>query len=272
MTISLCSYLNSDKVVSNKFCTCHNCFTFAACGKILMICWPVVELQQFELGSGGWFNIKKPSYQYRKSHCGDKTVVRSSYLHNRISYTGKMTSLYWIRAQHIVSEFDDSCSDSYFARSKLSGKSSWRTDLIPNPVQSYRVGYLGHGQSCFGGSWLQSPFVPSNRWLDLFTSSDTPPTINGLRNLGLRVGRGFSVFHLHWNLAQRSSTAGLCCAGYVFAHGEYDSMFKKMISYLPPMHKTHLVHFIGGQFWPSGIVVACVCLPVRVSVTNLSAR
>ena len=36
------------------------------------------------------------SYQYRKSHCGDKTVVRSSYLHNGISYTGKITSLYWI--------------------------------------------------------------------------------------------------------------------------------------------------------------------------------
>ena len=35
------------------------------------------------------------SYQYRKSHCGDKTVVRLSYLHNVISYTGKMTSLYW---------------------------------------------------------------------------------------------------------------------------------------------------------------------------------
>ena len=30
---------------------------------------------------------------------GDKTVVRSSYLHNGISYTGKMTSWYWIRAQ-----------------------------------------------------------------------------------------------------------------------------------------------------------------------------
>ena len=38
------------------------------------------------------------SYLYRKSHCGDKTVIRSSYLHNGISYTGKMTSLYWIRA------------------------------------------------------------------------------------------------------------------------------------------------------------------------------
>ena len=47
-------------------------------------------------GSGPWFNIKMSSYQYRKSHCGDKTVVRSSYLHNGISYTGKMVSLYWI--------------------------------------------------------------------------------------------------------------------------------------------------------------------------------
>ena len=45
---------------------------------------------------GVWFNIKISSYQYRKSHCGDKTVLRSSYLHTGISYTGKMTSLYWI--------------------------------------------------------------------------------------------------------------------------------------------------------------------------------
>ena len=47
---------------------------------------------------GGWFNIEMPSYQYRKSHCGDKTILRPSYLHNGISYTGKMTSLYWTRA------------------------------------------------------------------------------------------------------------------------------------------------------------------------------
>ena len=49
--------------------------------------------------SGGWLNMKIPSNQYRKSHCGDKTILRSSYLHNGISYTGKMISLYWIRAQ-----------------------------------------------------------------------------------------------------------------------------------------------------------------------------
>ena len=47
--------------------------------------------------SGPRFNIKMSSYQYRKTHCGDKTVVKSSYIHNGISYAGKM-SLYWIRA------------------------------------------------------------------------------------------------------------------------------------------------------------------------------
>ena len=47
---------------------------------------------------GPWFNINMPSCQYRKSHCWDKTIVRPSYFHNGISYTGKMTSLYWIRA------------------------------------------------------------------------------------------------------------------------------------------------------------------------------
>ena len=47
---------------------------------------------------GLWFNIKMSSSQYRKSHCGDKTVVRSSYLHNWISHIGKMSCLYWIGA------------------------------------------------------------------------------------------------------------------------------------------------------------------------------
>ena len=55
-------------------------------------------LQNFAI-PGPRFNIKMSSYQYRKSLGGDKTVVRSSYLHNGISYTGKMSSLYWIGAQ-----------------------------------------------------------------------------------------------------------------------------------------------------------------------------
>ena len=49
--------------------------------------------------AGPWFNVKMSSYQYRKSHCEDKTAVRSSYLHNGISYGGKMSSLYWTNPQ-----------------------------------------------------------------------------------------------------------------------------------------------------------------------------
>ena len=36
-----------------------------------------------------WFNVKMLPHQYRKSHCGDKMILWSSYLHNGISYTGK---------------------------------------------------------------------------------------------------------------------------------------------------------------------------------------
>ena len=56
------------------------------------------------LDPGPWYkdikNIKIWSYQYWKSHCGDKTILRPSYLHNGISYTVKAASLYcWIGAQ-----------------------------------------------------------------------------------------------------------------------------------------------------------------------------
>ena len=52
--------------------------------------------------AGPWFNIKMSFYQYRKSHCGDKTIARSFYLHNGIFYTGKMVSLYWISPQGLL--------------------------------------------------------------------------------------------------------------------------------------------------------------------------
>ena len=55
--------------------------------------------------AGPRFNKKMSSYQYRKSHCGDKTILRPSYLRNGISYTGKTTSLYWIGALVIEPPF-----------------------------------------------------------------------------------------------------------------------------------------------------------------------
>ena len=43
---------------------------------------------------------------YRKYHCGDKTVVKSSYLQSRNSYISKMTSLYWIFPKVITAHVD----------------------------------------------------------------------------------------------------------------------------------------------------------------------
>ena len=73
----------------------------------LQLFW--LSFKHWEL-QGPWFNIKMSSYQYRNSHCGDKTILRPSYLHNGISYTDKMTSLYWIRAQGSIcfSRYGDS--------------------------------------------------------------------------------------------------------------------------------------------------------------------
>ena len=50
------------------------------------------------------FNIKMQCYQYRKPHCGDKMVLWPSHFHNGISYTGKMASLFWLRACHLQSK------------------------------------------------------------------------------------------------------------------------------------------------------------------------
>ena len=63
--------------------------------------WPN-SLSTTQASPGPWFNIKL-FYRRRKSHCGDKTILRPSYLHNGISYTGKTASLYWIGAQATTS-------------------------------------------------------------------------------------------------------------------------------------------------------------------------
>ena len=65
------------------------------------VVWLSTEVNAYAWKPGDRINIKVSSYhQYRNFHCGDKTILRPSYLHNEISYTDKMTSLYWIRAQH----------------------------------------------------------------------------------------------------------------------------------------------------------------------------
>ena len=64
---------------------------------------------------GPRFNIKMTSYQSRKSHCGDETILRPSYLYNGISYTCKMTSLNWIRALNVFNFQLPMCMQVRFA-------------------------------------------------------------------------------------------------------------------------------------------------------------
>ena len=52
------------------------------------------------LSPGAPIQYKDDTSPVQEIHCGDKTILRPSYLHNEISYTGKRTSLYWIRAQN----------------------------------------------------------------------------------------------------------------------------------------------------------------------------
>ena len=65
----------------------QDCLIFIMGIPILKRCWNGLL--------GPKCNIKMSSYQYRKSHCRDKMIIRSSYLHNDIFYTGKMESSYW---------------------------------------------------------------------------------------------------------------------------------------------------------------------------------
>ena len=53
----------------------------------------------------GWLNIKMPSYEYRKSHCGDKMILQLSYLHNGVFHILARCYLYIepIEAQGAVS-------------------------------------------------------------------------------------------------------------------------------------------------------------------------
>ena len=82
--------------------------------------------------AGAWFNIEMSSYQYRKFHCGDKTILRSSYLHNGIPYTGKMTSLYGTAPGSL---FRQGNTESWFDETSGTGfpqllKNHWNSGLF----------------------------------------------------------------------------------------------------------------------------------------------
>ena len=82
---------------------------------------------------GPWFNIKMSSYQYRKSHCRDKTILRPSYLHNGICYTGKMSSLYWI--------------EDLISIRKMSLKNTFVKSILPYPREQRINFFITSSQS-----------------------------------------------------------------------------------------------------------------------------
>ena len=89
------------------------------------------------------------SYQYRKSHCGDKTVVRSSYLHNGISYTGKMSSLYWIGAlttSGARGRLNIKMSSYQYRKSHCGDKMVIRSSSPKRKCQDYHNGISGTGK------------------------------------------------------------------------------------------------------------------------------
>ena len=66
------------------------------CNINLKTAWNILD--HIVKSPGDRIDIKMKCDQYRKPHYGVKTILRPSYLHNWISCTSKMTSLYWIRA------------------------------------------------------------------------------------------------------------------------------------------------------------------------------
>ena len=97
-------YLHYTQAINNTvLVSLYACSDERACN--LSCLYPIkISLAEFMQTPwpGPWFNITMSSNQYRKSHCGYKTVIRSSYLHNGISYTGMIKSLYWTNPSSLL--------------------------------------------------------------------------------------------------------------------------------------------------------------------------
>ena len=89
-TLSLCPRLNEKEASS----CCHTVHPSSLFDKD-SVCYHL-GVPCTRCGLGVKFNLKVLFYQYKKSHYGNKTIYRPSYLRNVIPYTGKTVSWYWI--------------------------------------------------------------------------------------------------------------------------------------------------------------------------------
>ena len=128
-----------------------------------------------------------PSYQYRKSHCWDKTILRPSYLHNGISYTGEMASLYWIISV-LSPQWDFLCFPNsgpvYIRRDRhLKGHLSL-SDLSRNGSKSPIQDFVDDTRSStWSAAWLANSFTASGidakLWRHLPCASGNVHTVTG---------------------------------------------------------------------------------------------
>ena len=101
--------------------------------------WILTQCWYHWMTPGPRFNIKMSSYQYRKSHCGDKMAVRSSYLHNGISYT--VRHHLYIESGPRVSKYILKCclqNVSHFVQASKCEARSWFRDHFvhaPKPIR-----------------------------------------------------------------------------------------------------------------------------------------
>ena len=97
-------------------------------------------LDKYRKSHCGDKTILRPSYLHnRKSHCGDKTILRPSYLHNGISYTGKTTSLYWIRTLFILNNNDLVMQEARASAAMVwpSSPHIWSAEVIIRATHNY---------------------------------------------------------------------------------------------------------------------------------------
>ena len=141
-----------------RFCSCLKHFAVLEFNPWLILLRYTRHLLFKVTQTGPWFNIKMSSYQYRKSHCGEKTVVRLSYLHNGISCTGKMSSLYWIMAQDttiLFSPFITQFSPKYSQYTPHSLPWGWYGVYFKSKSDGHALKFLSQSLVCC----LQYTFV-----------------------------------------------------------------------------------------------------------------
>ena len=110
-----CCWSSADRRCSNYIWMMNNYVAYSGVAYFRGLMVPLYQLVCIiRMGEHPWFNINISSYQQRKSHCGDKTVITLSYLHTGISFIGKMVSLYGIcpqisivlKSQYLWTPFD----------------------------------------------------------------------------------------------------------------------------------------------------------------------